>query len=218
MNDPNGVVYDPVHGVAHLSYQKWIAAAQPRPYRARVYGHFASRDMVRFARLPVNIWNGIDVSNRNRTGYDNQAIFSGSATAIPGMAPDNVSAGVVHIYPGEAEARGYAGVTIGQAVPFRYADDPLMTTLSKPPYNPIVNGVGIVKGQGDTSGAWQTSHGEWRFRVANQTVYGECNAITMQPAVAAAPSLAPGLSLLTHSLVIAQERRPLPTSSSGGGT
>jgi hypothetical protein len=176
LNDPNGVVFDPVHGVAHVSYQKWIAGPQPRPYRDRVYGHFASKDMVRWARLPVNLWNGLDVSNGNRTGYDNQAIFSGSATAIPGFAPDGKAPGVVHIYPGEDDARGYAGVTIGQAVPARYAEDPLLTNLSKPPYNPIVNGVGVVKGQGDTSGAWQTSHGEWRFRVANQTVFGAASS------------------------------------------
>ena len=29
--------------------------------------------MVHWARLPVNLWNGLDVSNGNRTGYDNQA-------------------------------------------------------------------------------------------------------------------------------------------------
>lgn len=180
MNDPNGPVFDPVHGVAHLSYQKWIAAPQPLAFRPRVYGHFVSRNLTHWARMPVNLWNGLDVTNGNHTGYDNQAIFSGAATSIPGFAPDGDGLGVVHIYPGETYSPNYAPVTIGQAVPARYADDPLMTNLSKPAYNPIFNGVGIVKGQGDTSSAWRTTHGEWRFRVANQTVYGAASSAAVK--------------------------------------
>ena len=41
---PNGVVFDPVHGVVHLSYQKWIATPQvrspmhrPRPCRLTLF-------------------------------------------------------------------------------------------------------------------------------------------------------------------------------------
>ena len=179
MNDPNGIVFDPVHGVFHNMYQKWAAAPSP-PYRPRVYGHFVSRDLVHWARMPVAIWNGLDVSTGKRTAYDNEAIFSGAAAVIPGFAPDGKGPGVVQIYPGECAQSSRtpckAGVTVNAAVPADYAKDPLLTKWFKPAYNPIVDGVGIVKGQGDTSGAWQTPSGEWRFRVANQTVFGSASS------------------------------------------
>ena len=94
---------DPVHGVFHNMYQKWIAAPSP-PFRPRVYGHFVSRDLVRWARMPVAIWNGLDVPNGTRTEYDDEAIFSGAAAVIPGFAPDGKGLGVVNIYPGECAA------------------------------------------------------------------------------------------------------------------
>ena len=52
-NDPNGIVFDPVHGVIHHHFQKHLAAP---PGGGPVYGHFASKDMVKWAALPVSIW------------------------------------------------------------------------------------------------------------------------------------------------------------------
>lgn len=42
-NDPNGPVFDPVHGVIHHFYQIHLAA---RPGHGPDYGHFVSKDFV----------------------------------------------------------------------------------------------------------------------------------------------------------------------------
>ena len=39
-NDPNGIVYDPVHGVVHHFFQKHLAAP---PGNGPVYGHLVSK-------------------------------------------------------------------------------------------------------------------------------------------------------------------------------
>ena len=79
-----------------------------------------SRDLVHWARMPVAIWNGLDVPNGTRTVYDNEAIFSGAAAVIPGFAPDGKGPGVVNIYPGECAQTSRpgckTGVTINAAV------------------------------------------------------------------------------------------------------
>ena len=82
-NDPNGPVYDPVHGVIHHFYQIHLAAA---PGHGPDYGHFVSKDFVTWAALPVAIWNGLDSSvwPPRVTPYDNEAIFTGSASVIDG--------------------------------------------------------------------------------------------------------------------------------------
>ena len=58
-NDPNGPVFDPVHGVIHHFYQIHLAAA---PGHGPDYGHFVSKDFINWAPMPVAIWNGYDVS------------------------------------------------------------------------------------------------------------------------------------------------------------
>jgi hypothetical protein len=79
INDPNGPVFDPVHGVYHLHYQNHVGCRG-----GRTYGHAVSRDFVHWAHMPVSIWND--------RSYDEHAIYTGSATVVDGK--------VVQIYPG----------------------------------------------------------------------------------------------------------------------
>eukprot|EP01045_Picozoa_sp_COSAG04_P030944 COSAG04_NODE_5550_length_1573_cov_1.126866_2_plen_340_part_00 len=74
-----------VDGVFHLFYQKHCAEPVPgQAIKGIVYGHVASRDLVKWTRLPVAIWND--------QWYDSNAIFSGSATLVDGV--------VTIVYPG----------------------------------------------------------------------------------------------------------------------
>ena len=70
-NDPNGVVLDPVHGVLHYFMQLHVvtpaASGAPDAHGLASYGHFASRDAVHWARLPVAIWNGVEVRSNGST-------------------------------------------------------------------------------------------------------------------------------------------------------
>ena len=70
MNDPNAPFFDPVHGVIHHSYQKWINYPSP-PYRPRVYAKLLSLRLSLPAYLPVYqsvglmMWGG--TANRRHT-------------------------------------------------------------------------------------------------------------------------------------------------------
>jgi len=173
-NDPNGPVFDPVHGVIHHFYQIHLAAA---PGHGPDYGHFVSKDFIHWAPMPVAIWNGLDSSvwPPRKTPYDNEAIFTGSATLVPGAAPDGKSPGIVNVYPGLCNNKDWPQCTTGTllaiAVAADYANDELLTNWSKPSFNPIVEGT-----QRDPSSAWQTSSGEWRLRTYNSMVYGAASA------------------------------------------
>eukprot|EP01062_Namystynia_karyoxenos_P050279 TRINITY_DN3900_c0_g2_i1.p1 TRINITY_DN3900_c0_g2~~TRINITY_DN3900_c0_g2_i1.p1 ORF type:complete len:571 (+),score=184.07 TRINITY_DN3900_c0_g2_i1:79-1713(+) len=173
-NDPNGPVFDPVHGVYHLFYQDHIATPTGR---GPDYGHWVSRDFVHWAQLPVAIWNGLDVPSGRQTAYDSLAIYTGSATLVPGMAPDGKSPGVVQIYPGICDGKDKTqqppcntGTMLAVALPADYANDPLLTNWSKPTYNPIV-----ADTQRDPSTMWKTPHGEWRLRTYDSMEYGSAS-------------------------------------------
>lgn len=159
-NDPNGPVFDPVHGVVHLFFQDHLAQPQPGAI-GPVYGHFVSKDWVNWAQLPVAIWNG-------PTAYDTRAIYTGSAAVIQGAGP-NGSRGVVQIYPGLCDDAVWpdceTGTGLAQAVPSDYSDE-LLSTWTKPSYNPIVNNT-----ERDPSSPWRTSSGEWRLRTYNSKIY-----------------------------------------------
>ena len=132
-NDPNGPVFDPVHGVVHHFYQIHLAAP---PGHGPDYGHFVSKDFVTWAELPVAIWNGVDASNGAATPYDNEAIFTGSAVVVDGAGPGGKGPGVVNIYPGLCNKNDWPGCTTGtllaQAVPADYAGDELLVNWTKP--------------------------------------------------------------------------------------
>lgn len=159
-NDPNGPVFDPVHGVIHHFYQIHLAAD---PGHGPDYGHFVSKDFVHWAALPVAIWNGFQVSPFNKTPYDNEAIFTGSGVVVDGAGPGGKGPGVVQIYPGLCNKQDWpscvTGTVLAQAVPADYANDELLTNWSKPSYNPIMENT-----QRDPSTPWRLPSGEWRLR------------------------------------------------------
>lgn len=157
-NDPNGPVFDPVHGVMHLFFQDHLS--QPGG-SGPVYGHFVSKDWVHWAQLPVAIWNG-------PTAYDTRAIYTGSAAVIQGAGP-NGSRGIVQIYPGLCDDALWpncqTGTGLAQALPADYSDE-LLSVWSKPSYNPIMNNT-----ERDPSSPWRTRSGEWRLRTYNSKIY-----------------------------------------------
>ena len=169
-NDPNGPVFDPVHGVFHLFYQIHLAAS---PGHGPDYGHFVTKDLIHWAALPVAIWNGLDASvwPPRITSYDNEAIYTGSAVVLDGAGPGGKGRGVIQIYPGLCNKNDWAGCRTGtllaQAVPADYANDALLVNWTKPTYNPIVENT-----QRDPSTPWKTPAGEWRLRTYDSMVYG----------------------------------------------
>ena len=166
-NDPNFPFYDEVHGMYHLMYQDHVCIA---PGHGPDIGHVVSRDFVHWAHLPVSIWND--------KPYDNEAIFTGSASVIDGKP--------FIVYPGLCNKKDYPPATDGgardgcitgtnyaQAVPAN-PSDPLYTNWTKDKSasvdiatNPIVNGT-----SDDPSTAWRTPHGEWRL-IGNAKAYGQ---------------------------------------------
>mmetsp|Transcript_4924 Transcript_4924/g.16476 ORF Transcript_4924/g.16476 Transcript_4924/m.16476 type:complete len:548 (+) Transcript_4924:27-1670(+) len=173
-NDPNGPVFDPVHGVFHHFYQIHLAAP---PGHGPDYGHFVSKDFVSWAAMPVAIWNGLDASAwpPRATPYDNQAIYTGSAAVVEGAGPGGEGPGIVQIYPGLCNKADWpaceTGTLLAQAVPADYASDPLLANWTKPSYNPIMENT-----QRDPSTPWQTPSGEWRLRTFNSMVYGSASS------------------------------------------
>ena len=88
--DPNGPMYDPVHGIYHNFYQIHIAEDQNGAGNGPDWGHWVSKDFIHWAQLPVAIWND--------EYYDNSAIFTGSATIVNGKP--------VMMYPGKCNLKG----------------------------------------------------------------------------------------------------------------
>jgi len=152
-NDPNGPVYDPVHGVYHLHYQNHVGL-----HGGRTYGHAVSRDFVHWAHMPISIWND--------QPYDSRAIYTGSASVVDGK--------VIQVYPGLCDTSAAdcpGGTNMCIAVP---ADpsDPLQTNWTKTKSatgvdNPVVPDIGR-----DPSTAWQTPDGEWRLTTFDTMVFG----------------------------------------------
>ena len=176
-NDPNGPVFDPVHGVIHHFYQIHLAAP---PGHGPDYGHFVSKDFVNWAAMPTAIWNGYDSSFTppKVTKYDNEAIFTDSAVVVDGAGPGGKGPGIVNIYPGLCNKNDWpacgTGTLLAQAVPADYAGDELLTNWTKPSYNPIMENT-----QRDPSTPWKTPSGEWRLRTYNSIVYGSASDADM---------------------------------------
>jgi sucrose-6-phosphate hydrolase SacC (GH32 family) len=153
-NDPNGPSYDPVHGVYHLHYQNHVGL-----HGGRTYGHAVSKDLTKWAHMPVSIWND--------QFYDSSAIYTGSATIVDGK--------VVQVYPGLCKT-GVDGCPGGTNLCIaKPADtmDQLQTNWTKDAartgaVNPIVNNTGR-----DPTTAWQVeATGEWRLSTFDTTIYG----------------------------------------------
>ena len=158
-NDPNAPFFDAVHGFYHLFYQKHCAEPVPgEAIKGIVYGHVASRDLVKWARLPVAVWND--------QPYDNYAIYSGSATVVNGT-PHIIYPGLCLKDMWPADRRAHYCTNFVDAVPADHASDRLLKQWAKPTYNPIVNG-----SSKDPSAAWETAAGgEWRLSDNERTIY-----------------------------------------------
>ena len=107
-----------------------------------MWGHAVSRDLIKWAHMPVAIWND--------EWFDGLAIYSGSATYVAGKPT------IVYAAVGKPASAPYS-FSYGLAVPCNRSD-PLLTLWCKPDYSPIVNGT-----SDDPSSAWQVEGGEWRF-------------------------------------------------------
>ena len=139
--DPDFPFYDAKHRMYHLFF-RYFGAARKTP----VIGHAASRDMVRWTRLPVAI--------TNTTWYDSVSIWTGSATVVNGTP--------YLTYPGHCVPNvggcGASGFDFSQVVPADAAD-PLYKVWRKLETTPIVNDT-----FDDPSTAWRAERlGEWRF-------------------------------------------------------
>jgi len=178
MNDPNGPVYDDVHGMYHVFFQDHLAIP---PGGGPVWAHVCSRDLVHWARLPVALWND--------EAYDSQAIFTGSATVFLDQ--------IVQVYPGictkDVWPECETGTTLALALPANRSD-PFLTNWTKPfELNPIANNT-----QRDPTSAWRTAHGEWRLSTYDAELFAtadfkEWYRIGTQPGfeVGECPSLMP---------------------------
>eukprot|EP00912_Choanoflagellata_sp_UC4_P000980 UC4_evm2s607 len=157
MNDPNGPFFDPRHNLFHLFFQDHIGRPVPnnfaQGFEGPSWGHTVSADMVRWAHLPVALWNGPE-------WYNVHALFTGSATVFNGSVT-LMFPGVCDMYPPSGTIPGCKyGYTFGLATPAN-TTDPFLTNWTKDSQNPVVNDT-----FDDPSSAWITSDGELRW-IAN---------------------------------------------------
>lgn len=173
INDPNGPFFDPKHGVFHVFNQ--YHNAQPSPQlngsASVVWAHHVSRDLAHFATMPVALWND--------RPWDATGLPTGSATVL-----DNGEVRIV--YPGGCDCAfasckwscqaspgsgsgpngEHGGSTYAVALPAN-ASDPLLTRWRKPRYNPVfpqsTKRDDANQVYADSSTAWKTPHGEYRF-------------------------------------------------------
>ena len=131
VSDPDFPFWDARHRLYHLFYQ-FHPGSGPKPKHDPVIGHVASRDLVRWVRLPVAMWNGTNADGQP-SWWDRRSIWTGSATIVNGT-PWLIYPGVCqpHVDPGCSES----GFSYAQAVPADL-NDPYLRTWRKMP--PIVN-------------------------------------------------------------------------------
>ena len=162
-SDVNAPLIDPATGYWHVFYQD-LLLTNKSVHRAKVWGHCASKDGVKWARLPVALWPD--------QPYDNTNIFSGSANIVDGEIKI-VYPGLWKSGPGQP-APGATGRDLAIAVPEADASsDPLGTRWRK--LGTIINDslAGPLGPSGsDPSSAWQTPSKEWRLTTAGSMITG----------------------------------------------
>eukprot|EP01052_Picozoa_sp_SAG31_P026444 SAG31_NODE_2395_length_5790_cov_73.555614_5_plen_891_part_00 len=174
-NDPCAPIWDPNHEMYHIFFQDHLAAPSPTTAAHHgggpIWGHWLSKDLVRWSRAPVALWNGLDASAvpPRVTPYDNGAIYTGSATLVngsiklvyPGLCGTNATGKDCPLSTGHGR-----GCHLGVAVPAS-TDDPLLTNWSKAAFNPFATNTGR-----DPSAAWLTPSGEWQFTTYMGDLFG----------------------------------------------
>jgi beta-fructofuranosidase len=154
-NDPNGPYVDPATGVFHLFYQDHVGLPSRNaslPGAGLSWGHAASPDLAHWVHLPIGLWGGELVSDRDCGG-----LSTGSATVVGGV-PHLVYPGGCR--PGDPNAVGVpggvgAGSAYSAAVPADRSDK-LARRWRR--IGPLINDT-----DNDPSEAWRTPHGEWRL-------------------------------------------------------
>ena len=158
MNDPNAPFYDARTGLYHLFYQAHVSMPLPASLPGHfspgpTIGHAVSADLVRWAQLPIALWNS--------EAYDLMAVFTGSATLVGGE-PRLIFPGICQT--GAAWPLWPGGCATYFDAAAANASDALLTdwTVARV----IANRTGA-----DPTGAWRTAAGEWRFAGSHGTVY-----------------------------------------------
>ena len=141
-NDPNAPFF--FNGMYHLFYQDHVLGGV-------VGGHAASPDLVHWKRLEVALWND--------RWYDDNSVYTFSATIVDDGTP-------VLVYPGLTDG-STTGFCLAQAVPANLSD-PWLQDWVKPDTNPIRCEHEVER---DPSTAWRTSWGEWRMTYYHGGVY-----------------------------------------------
>jgi sucrose-6-phosphate hydrolase SacC (GH32 family) len=177
INDPDGPFFDPRHGVYHVFNQ--YHNAQPSPQlngsASVVWAHHVSRDLAHWATMPVPLWND--------SPWDVGGLPTGSTTVLddgqvrivyPGGCNCNFPSCKWSCQVSQGSGTGpngeHGGGTYAVAEPAN-TSDPLLTRWSKPSYNPVfpqsTQRDDANQVFADSSTAWKTPHGEWRFVGAN---------------------------------------------------
>jgi sucrose-6-phosphate hydrolase SacC (GH32 family) len=165
--DPNAPIYDPLHGVYHMFWQAHTARPCAGDFKAAPsIGHAVSRDLVKWARVEVAIWNG------GQGTYDADAIYSCSATLVDGVP--------TIVYPGLCESSSWAdglcqtwpgkGTTMNIATPANRSDNPLSRgEWVKFGQNPVAN-----RTTDAPTTAWRTADGEYRLATTDSWIWSRC--------------------------------------------
>ena len=127
-------------GIYHLFYQDHLALAQNGVGIGPVWAHVASRDLAKWARLGVALWND--------KWYDKRAVFTGSATIVDGV-PFLIFAGLCD--PKAQPPCTPSGATYALARPANRSDPLLRDWMKLDAVNPILNGTAD-----DPTTAWRT--------------------------------------------------------------
>ena len=182
MNDPNGLMFDPVHRKYHMMYQWCETRPAGTPCLYRVWGHAASDDLLHWRQLDVAL-------DANRTGAAGLGVcgaaplaspWSGSATVLD----DPLRTPVLSFAPpGFSLLDGKPlneSLSLCLAVP-KNRSDPWLREWVPVAGNPVATaqtiGRGFLSGRDDTGG-WRSADGK-SWRVAHHRM--RCPAGALQP-------------------------------------
>ena len=180
MNDPNGLMFDPVHRKYHMMYQWCETRPAGTPCLYRVWGHAASDDLLHWRQLDVAL-------DANRTGAAGLGVcgaaplaspWSGSATVLD----DPLRTPVLSFAPpGFSLLDGKPlneSLSLCLAVP-KNRSDPWLREWVPVAGNPVATaqtiGRGFLSGRDDTGG-WRSADGKsWRVATPPDAMPCRCS-------------------------------------------